>query len=134
MDKNNTDKVIRYWNADDFYKERFRKGSMPPYPTFFVKRNIYEKYGLLNLDFPLAADYEIMLRFLYKYDVSTTYIPKVLVKMRTGDTSNPGIYTVKAIIENYRAWKVNGLNPNLTTFLLKPLSKIMQFVNKGNNL
>lgn len=127
VDRNNTDKVIRYWKADNFQKERFKKGWMPPHPTFFMKRNIYERYGLLNLDFPLAADYEIMLRFLYKYDVSTTYIPKVLVKMRTGGTSNPGMYTIRAIMENYRAWKVNGLNPNLTTFLLKPLSKIPQF-------
>ena len=53
--------------------------------------------------------------------------------MGTGGTSNPGIYTVKAIIENYRAWKVNGLKYPIT-LLLKPLSKIMQFVNKGNNL
>jgi len=71
-----------------------------------------------------------MLRFLYKYGVSSTYVPKILVKMRTGGTSNPGIYTVKAIIENYRAWKVNGLNPNLITFALKPLSKVPQFLFK----
>jgi glycosyltransferase len=93
-----------------------------------VKRSIYEKYGLLNLNFPLAADYELMLRFLYKYNVSTTYIPKVLVKMRVGGTSNPGMYTVKAILENYRAWKINGLNPNPITFILKPLSKVPQYI------
>jgi len=130
VDRDNTDRVIRNWKAGKFNKERFKKGWMPPHPTFFLKRSIYERYGLLNLDFPLAADYEIMLRFLYKYDVSTTYIPKVLVKMRTGGKSNPGIYTVKAIIENYRAWKVNGLNPNLITFALKPLSKVPQFLFK----
>ena len=103
---------------------------MPPHPTFFVKREVYEKYGLLNLDFPLAADYELMLRFLYRYDVSVAYIPKVLVKMRSGGTSNPGLYTMGAIAENYRAWKVNELSPNLITFALKPLSKIFQFINK----
>lgn len=57
---------------------------MPPHPTFFVKRSACEKYGMFNTDFPLAADYELMLRFLYKHEISTTYIPKVLVKMRTG--------------------------------------------------
>jgi len=51
--------------------------------------------------------------------------------MRVGVTSRPGLYTIKAIIENYKAWKVNGLNPNLLTFLLKPLSKIRQFRIKG---
>ena len=99
---------------------------MPPHPTFFVKREVYEKYGLLNLDFPLAADYELILRFLYKYEVSTAYIPKVLVKMRAGGTSTPGLYTVRAIMENYRSWKVNGLGYPIMV-LIKPLSKIFQF-------
>jgi len=126
VDKDNTGKVIRYWKSGDFYKERFRKGWMPPHPAFFVKREIYEKYGYLNLDFPLAADYELMLRFLYRYGVSTTYIPRVLVKMRTGGTSNPGLYTAGAVMENYRAWKANGLKYPVTV-LMKPLSKIFQF-------
>ncbi len=46
--------------VDVFHKERFRKGWMSPHPTFFVKREVYEKYGLLNLDFRLAADYELI--------------------------------------------------------------------------
>ena len=75
-----------------------------------MKRSVYEKYGLLNLDFPLAADYELMLRFLYRHEISTSYITEVLVKMRTGGTSRPGMYTLRSVIENYRAWKVNGLS------------------------
>ncbi len=126
VEREDVNKVIRYWKSDDFYKERFRRGWMPPHPAFFVKRSIYERYGLLNLDFHLAANYELMLRFLYKYNVSTTYIPRVLVKMRMGGTSKPGMYTLGAIRENYRAWKVNGLKYPIT-ILLKPLSKIPQF-------
>ena len=133
VDRNDTNKIVRYWKAGNFYKERFKKGWMPPHPTFFVKKEVYERCGYLNLGFPLAADYEIMLRFLYKYEVSTIYIPKVLVKMRAGGTSKPGFYTAKAVLENYRAWKVNGLGYPIT-LLLKPFSKIMQFVNKGGNL
>jgi hypothetical protein len=133
VDRENTDRVMRHWKSDNFRKERFRMGWMPPHPTFFVNRETYEKYGLFNLEFPLAADYEIMLRFLYKYNISTTYIPKVLVKMRMGGTSKPGMYTLGAIKKNYQAWKVNGLKYPIT-LLLKPFSKIMQFVNKGNNL
>ena len=128
VERKNTDKIIRYWKAGNFYKDRFKKGWMPPHPTFFVKKSIYEKYGFLNLDFPLAADYEIMLRLLYKHNISTAYIPKLLVKMRSGGTSNPGIYTIKAIVENYKAWKVNDLTPDPFTFVLKPLSKIPQFL------
>lgn len=126
IDKNDISRVVRYWRAGDFHKNRFKIGWAPPHPTFFCKKSTYEKYGLLNLDFPLAADYELMLRFLYKYDVSTTYIPRTLVEMRTGGTSKPGIYTLKAISENYRAWKVNKLRYPLT-MLLKPLFKMNQW-------
>jgi glycosyltransferase involved in cell wall biosynthesis len=129
IDRENMDKVIRYWNAGQFQRERFRNGWMPPHPTFFVKRALYEKYGLFNLDFPVTADYELMLRFLYKYNVSTTYIPKVLVKMRTGGKSRPGlINTAKNMRENYRAWKENGLDASLLTFVMKPLSKATQYL------
>jgi len=127
VDRKDTNKVTRYWRAGEYDREKFRKGWMPPHPTFFCKRSIYEKYGLLNLDFPLAADYELMLRFLYKYQVSATYIPRILVKMRTHGTSRPGKYTLGAIIENYRAWKVNNLEYPFT-MLLKPFLKTFQFL------
>jgi glycosyltransferase len=65
VDRNDTNKIIRHWKAGDFYKERFKKGWMPPHPTFFIKRSVYRKHGLLNTDFPLAADYELMVRLLY---------------------------------------------------------------------
>lgn len=129
VEKGNPEKVARYWKSGEFYKERFKKGWMPPHPTFFVRKVIYEKYGLLNLDFPLAADYEIMLRFLYRHEISTSYIPQVLVRMRVGGTSRPGVYTMKSVFENYRAWKVNGLSYPLT-MLLKPFSKLFQYVPK----
>ena len=131
VDHEDTDKVIRHWKSGNFFRERFKKGWMPPHPTFFVKKDIYDQYGIFNLEFPLASDYELMLRFLYKYNVSTAYIPKFLVKMRTGGRCRPGILnTSKNVIENYRAWKINGLNPTPITFILKPLSKTLQYLNR----
>jgi glycosyltransferase involved in cell wall biosynthesis len=126
VDRDDTAKIKRQWKAGKYKKERFKTGWMPPHPAFFVKKEMYKRYGYLNLNFPLAADYELMLRFLYKHEVSAAYIPKVLVKMRAGGTSKPGLYTVRAIIENYRAWKVNGLHYPITV-LLKPFAKIYQF-------
>ena len=129
VDREDTKKIIRNWKGGEFNKLNFKRGWMPPHPTFFVKKEIYEKYGLFNLDFPVTADYELMLRFLYKYNVSTTYIPGVLVKMRTGGKSRPGmINTARNMLENYRAWKVNGLETNLLTFVMKPLSKAKQYL------
>lgn len=131
VDREDISNIIRYWKSEEYDKSKFKKGWMPPHPTFFVKKEIYKKYGLFNLDFPLAADYEIMLRFLYKHNVTTTYIPRVLVKMRVGGISKPGKYTLGAIKENYLAWKVNSLDYPIT-LLFKPISKIKQFLIKRN--
>ena len=88
VDKNNTDKIIRYWKSQPYENGLFKRGWMPPHPTFFVKRELYEKYGYFNTDFMIASDYELMLRFLHKYKISTYYIPEVLIKMRLGGASN----------------------------------------------
>ena len=129
VDRNDINKIIRYWKSNSYNKENFRRGWMPPHPTFFVRREIYDKYAEYNLNFPLAADYELMLRFLYRHDVSAAYIPECLVKMRTGGSSRPGLLnTYNNMAENYKAWKVNGLNTNPLTFILKPLFKTLQYV------
>jgi glycosyltransferase len=127
--RENTARVVRYWHSDSFSKNKFKYGWMPPHPTFFVKKIVYEKYGFFNTDLAIAADYELMLRFLYRNGVSTVYIPKVLVKMRTQGNSRPGLCnTLRMMREEYRAWKLNGLNPNITTFILKRLAKLRQFL------
>lgn len=124
-DKN---KMIRYWESSNYRPGKFRYGWMPPHPTFFVKREIYEKYGQFNTNFRIAADYELMLRFLEKYRISTYYISEVLVKMRVGGMSNRSLKNlfIKSY-EDYRAWKVNNLSGGLTTIFLKNICKIPQF-------
>jgi len=129
VSKNNQDKVIRYWKSSPFKTGKFKHGWMPPHPTFFVKREIYEKYGYFNTNFKIAADYELMLRLLEKHKISTCYIPEVLIKMRLGGVSNRNLKNlVIKSSEDYKAWKVNNLNGGFYTILLKNLSKISQFL------
>lgn len=131
VDAKNTDKIVRYWRSSEYKEGKFKKGWVPPHPSFFVKKWVYEKYGYFNLDFSIAADYEIMLRFLEKYKVQSCYIPQILVKMRIGGKSNQNIKNIiKANMECYRAWKVNGLKINPLKIFLKPLSKISQYFKK----
>jgi len=104
--KNDTNRVIRYWKSSQYKEGMFKSGWMPPHPTFFVKKEIYEKYGYFNTDFKIASDYELMLRFLHKYKISTCYIPKVLIKMRLGGASNRSLKNlITKTTEDYRAWK-----------------------------
>ena len=83
---------------------------MPPQPTFFVRRECFEKYGLYRLDLGTAADYEVMLRFLLVHRIRVKYIARVLVKMRVGGASNASFAArLRANRMDRKAWKVNGL-------------------------
>lgn len=132
VDAINTSKIIRYWKSKEYKEGLFLKGWMPPHPAFFVKKEVYQKYGMFNLEFKSAADYEIMLRFIHRYKASITYLPRVIVKMRVGGVSNASLRNrLKANQEDRKAWKVNGLKPHSLTLIFKPLSKSRQFFKKN---
>jgi glycosyltransferase involved in cell wall biosynthesis len=131
VDKNDTNKIIRTWKSGPYKKGLFLKGWMPPHPTFFVKKEVYEKYGVFNTKLKSAADYEIMLRFIHKHQIKLAYLPKVVVKMRTGGMSNVSLKNrIKANLEDREAWRLNNLKPNMLTLYQKPLSKLLQFVKR----
>jgi glycosyltransferase len=130
VDRSNTDIVKRNWISGKYIKENFLKGWMPPHPAFFAKRECYTKFGVFNLSLKSAADYELMLRFLYKNNCSVAYLPKTLVKMRVGGKSNVTLANrIKANREDKMAWILNDLKPGMLTFIRKPLSKLGQFLN-----
>ncbi|MFH1593446.1 MAG: glycosyltransferase family 2 protein [Candidatus Omnitrophota bacterium] len=131
VSKEDSNKVIRYWKAGTYKRELLKKGWMVPHPTFFVKRSVYEKYGYFDTNFKISADYEIILRFLYMHGIATHYIPKVLVKMCMGGVSNRGFRNIIIkSIEDYRAWKIYGINKRLFTIAGKNIMKIPQFFLK----
>ena len=120
--------IKRYWKSGEYHPRKFYWGWMPPHPTFFVRRAIYERYGLFNLDLGTAADYELMLRFLLKHRISCKYIPEVFTCMRVGGMSNATLGNrLKANRMDRKAWGVNGLKPYPWTIPLKPIRKIPQF-------
>ena len=128
VDRLNLSKVVRYWKAGEFRRRRFYWGWMPPHPTFFVKRSVYERLGGFRLDLGSAADYELVLRFLLKHKVSARYIPEPLVIMRTGGVSNATWRNrIRANRQCKEAWKVNEMKPMPWTLVAMPLSKIGQF-------
>jgi glycosyltransferase involved in cell wall biosynthesis len=129
VDKNNTDKIIRKWKSGDYKNGSFLNGWMPPHPTFFVKKKIYEKLGTFNTTFKSAADYELMLRFIHKNKISVSYLPEFTVKMRVGGKSNVTVQNrINANLEDRKAWELNGLKPRFYTLYLKPLRKVIQFL------
>jgi glycosyltransferase involved in cell wall biosynthesis len=122
-------KITRRWHSGNYNRKKFLMGWMPPHPTFFVKKTVYEKYGLFDTRFKSAADYELLVRLLYFKQVKTCYLERVIVHMRSGGQSNKNIINrLNAHIEDYRAWSYNQKRPRWYTIILKPLRKIWQYI------
>ena len=85
---NDINKIKRYWQAGEYSTSKIKNGWMLPHPTFFVKKKIYIRYGLYDTDLKSAADYEMILKLLYKHNISVHYVPMILVNMRMGGESN----------------------------------------------
>jgi len=132
VDRENTEKINRYWQSGEYKDGLFKKGWMPPHPTFFLKKSCYDKFGTYNLKLKSAADYELMLRMLHKHKISVAYLPKVITKMRVGGQSNVTLKNrLKANKEDRMAWTINDLRPGPLTLTMKPVRKIGQFFKKG---
>ena len=122
---NEADETVRYWKGGD--RRNWRLGWMPPHPTFFVRRHVYEKYGAFDLRYPISADYELMLRLMLKHGIEVRYLDRVLVNMAPGGNSGGSVSTImKANIEVARAWRKNGLRGGVLAPVLKPARKIFQ--------
>ena len=128
VSKDDTNKIIRNWKSCEFNYELFKNGWHPPHPTFFVKKSIYENYGVFDTKYKIGADYALMLKFLVKHKITSKYIPEVMVKMRVGGSSNKNLFNIlRANLECYRAWREYGLIISPFFILKKPFSKLIQY-------
>jgi len=132
--RQNPNVVVRYWRADEGDRAKISQGWMPPHPAFFVKRNVYEKYGYFNTNFKISADYEIILRFLYMHRLSMYYAHRMCVKMRAGGISNRSVLSLlRKTYEDYSICKIYGMKQAKRAVILKNLRKIPQFIVKYKN-
>ncbi len=123
----NHKKIIRHWKSGDFSFKKLKKGWMPPHPTFYVKKSIYDRLGYFDTSFSIAADYDLMLRFLSDKTLKVVYLPEVTVKMRVGGISNRNLKNIlQKSREDLRAMKKNHVG-NFFTLIMKNLQKIPQF-------
>lgn len=129
VDRSNPEKIIRHWRSSDYKMGGFFRGWAPAHPTFFARRELYEKFGGFDERFKIAADYELMLRFLEVNKVVGVYLPETTVKMRVGGMSNKSIHNVlRANWEVCLAFKKNNLRGGWLVAILKPISKLKQFL------
>jgi glycosyltransferase involved in cell wall biosynthesis len=125
VDQGDDSKVLRYYDSGHFHPNKFRYGWMPAHPTVFVRRELYQSVGPFSTNYQIAADYEMLIRMLAIQKASYAYLPKPVVRMRSGGASTAGISRNWILNkEIVRACKENGIYSNMAMLLLKIPAKL----------
>ena len=131
VSKDDTGKVIRHWKSGLFHPQKLRRGWMPPHPTLYLRRDVFERYGLYDTRFRISADYDFILRYFTKTRATPVYLPKVMYKMRVGGVSNSNLNKiVLKSREDYDALSRNNVG-GLSSLVFKNVSKVGQFLRKS---
>ncbi|MBO7084008.1 MAG: glycosyltransferase [Bacteroidales bacterium] len=128
VNDNDLEKCVRYYSSAKFTPKRMMYGYIPAHPSFYCRKEVYQKYGLFDTSFKIAADFEQLLRLIYVEKIKTEYIPKDFVTMRTGGASNASISSRIAIMkEHLRGFKKNGIRNNCFRLSLRYFSKLLEY-------
>ena len=133
VDKNNPDKVVRYYDSSQFSPIKFKYGLMPAHPTFFMKKYFYNLYGLYSTEYKIAADYELLMRMLWTHKISHAYHKGPTVKMRSGGISTNGLKNSLILNkEIIKACRENDIYTNIIFLLTKLPKKIKELMISRN--
>jgi glycosyltransferase len=131
VDKQDPDRVVRYWRSSPFTMRKLRNGWMPPHPCLYVRRDVMLATGPFDIRLRIASDYKFILQ-LFRQSLRFVYVPGIVVKMRTGGASNRSLKAVfRKSREDLHALRCAGVAP-LRALLLKNLSKLPQFFKRAN--
>lgn len=126
----NLERCVRYYSSRNFTRERMMQGYIPAHPSFYCRREVYQKYGLFDTSFRVAADFEQLLRLIYIEKIRIKYIEKDFVTMRMGGASTSGIKShVRIMKDHLRAFKKNKIKNNVFRLSLRYFSKLTEFVS-----
>ncbi len=128
--------VVRYWRSGPFRTGAFAKGWVPPHPTLYVRRELFERFGGFDLAYPLAADFEFMVRLFEIHGVGLRYLPKVMVRMRMGGASNQSLRSI--VGQNREIWQAlhrHGLAGSMLGWAAnKAILRAKQFLSRPAEL
>ena len=128
VSKDSPSRIVRHWKSRPFVAGAFSSGWVPPHPTFYARRSVFEEHGFFDLSMPLAADFELMYRFMNSRGVRTQYLPGLKVKMRLGGATNANLKNIiKQNIEIMRAMRLHGAPIGMRYVLGKVFDRVSQF-------
>jgi glycosyltransferase involved in cell wall biosynthesis len=130
----NLNRVVRYYSARWFRPFLFRFGFMPPHPSVYFRRTCFQELGLYKNDYQIAADYELLIRFLKVNRLKTRYLNFCVVTMRTGGDSTRNLKSNWILNkEIVRGCRENGIYTNMAILTFKYVFKVsgVLFPNRG---
>jgi glycosyltransferase involved in cell wall biosynthesis len=123
-----TSRIVRYYSSGAFHPRKFRFGFMPAHPSFYARRELFERFGLYKSDYKIAADFELLLRFIHVNRIKYKYLKMPFVKMRTGGISNKSFKSnITLNREILRACRENGLQTGYFLIYLKYFFKVFEY-------
>lgn len=129
VNQENTNLIERKWISSEYYTSYFEDGNVPPHPSLFLNRKVYEKVGFFNLHYKLASDYDFMFRAFKKFDFKSKYLNRMIVKMRLGGTTNSSWRNIyNGNLEILESWKNNGFEVPYFFMFKKFYKRIIQFI------
>jgi len=126
----NLNKVVRYYDSSRCMPDKFQYALYPAHPTFFVRKWVYEKYGVFKTDYKIGADFDIIVRFLYTNKISYSYIEIPIIKMRIGGVSTSFSSIWINSIEQLRVCRENGIKTNIFKILMKYPIKLLGMMKR----
>ncbi len=108
FDRRDPQRLVRVWRTGEFSPRSFRRGWHPPHPAFYATKSAYDRCGLYRTDLRVSADFELMLRMLERCRLSSSYLPKVLVRMASGGISNRSLPNI--VLGNWNCLRAFSLN------------------------
>lgn len=131
VNQNNPQKIVRHWISSEFKAGSFAKGWHPAHPTLYLRKEVYDKYGLFDVDFKLAADFELMLRLFEKHRIQTRYLNLTTIRMRLGGATSKNFSNIKkGNVECIKAFKKNEIPVSRLYPFYRLLPKLLQFFRK----
>lgn len=129
--RHDPERVVRYWKSRPFVSGSFARGWIPAHPTFFVRSDVYDRYGDFDLRYRLQSDFELTMRFLQVHGINSVYIPEILVRMRMGGTTNNSLINIiKGNLESFRACRDHGIRVGPWFFITKIAMRLPQFFQR----
>ena len=131
VNPDNLQRCVRYYSSKIFKRSLMRMGFIPAHPSFYCRKECFEKFGYYKTDYKIAADFDLLLRFIYIHQIRIKYLPVDMVTMRLGGASTDGWKSRLVMMnEHLRSFKENGVKTNRFWLSLRYFYKITEYIRK----